>query len=305
METLKSISLKDVEVLKMLNFLKMDFYRLFKQKSTYIILAVAAGIVLMTIGTTRLEQELIASGTMPQSAIDALYAASESSVSVGLNANPSIAWFDKNTVIPMSELAETTIRSGILSVLVVVFAVLFVFAERKNGYIKNLVGKKNFKAKLYLSKMAVVAVYTVFIFAAAYFATWLLGIILLQNPIDYTFSSAAVAAMFGQLLYNIVLGLFTTLLVCLLENTTVPIVVGSLLCTGIFSLVYSLVDKVVYKLSDAKDFMLSSFLPSGQLTRMLISSDSGTIVKGFVVLAVFMVIYVVVTFIIAEKKDVN
>lgn len=296
----------------MLKFLKMDFYRLLKQKSTIIIMAVAVGIVLMTVGTTRLEQALIESGNMPKEALEMLLQTQEGSeagvsdiMSVGMNVNPSLEWMNPETEIPFFELVELITTSGMLTILVIVFAVLFGYAERKNGYIKNLVGQKHFKAKLYFSKMVAVSVYAIVLFAFTYLITLLFGVLLLKNPISFSASGNTIAAMFGQLLVNIVFGVFTVLLVAILEGTTVPIIIGTLICTGVSALLYSLVDKLVYKLADVKDFVLSSFLPSGQLKTMLHSSSGSTITKGVVVLLVFMVIYLVATFISAEKKDVN
>lgn len=297
----------------MLNFIKMDFYRLLRQKSTWILLLIVAAVIFITIGTTRLEQSLVENGTMPEEVVSLLASTQEgeendvnlSTVSVGMNVNPSVEWMNPDKEISFFELAELTTSSGMLTIIVVIFAVIFGFAERKNGYIKNLVGRKHFKAKLYFSKIAVVAVYTVVIFVIAYLMTALLGLLLMKNPIDFAISGSIISAMLGQLLTNIVIGLFTILLVTVFEGTTVPIVVGSLISMGVLTLIYSLVDKLVYKLFDVQNFVMAGYFPSGQIKRMVSSSDGSTIANGFIVLLIFMVIYLAGVYIVSEKKDIN
>lgn len=51
--------------------------------------------------------------------------------------------------------------SGIYLLFSVIFVMIFVSSENKNGYIKNIGGQVRHRSQLFISKMAVIGIYTV------------------------------------------------------------------------------------------------------------------------------------------------
>lgn len=302
----------------MLKFLKMDFYRLIKQKSTLILLLISIGIVLMSVGAIRLEAEMLNSSDTPAELSSILVSSMENTdddkndegvfsgvESIGMSVNANLLWMNEDNEISVFELAETSVKSGMLAILVIVFAVIFGYAERKNGYIKNLVGQKKYKAKLLLSKFTVTAVFTAVLFVVVYISTFALAPLLLKNPLNYSVTGGAVISILAQYLIHMALGAFTVLLIVIFENSTVPIVIGTLICMGVFRLLYDLVSKLVKLLFDGSNFSLADYLPSGQLPQLTIGAAGEVIARGIAVAVIFIVGYLVAAGVIAEKKDVN
>lgn len=297
----------------MLNFMKMDFYRVLRQKSTYIMLAIVVGIVIMTAGFTRLEQELLQSEAMPEDTKQLLTATMEKSgeeavsedvTGIGMNVNPAYEWMDPEYEILIWDLVEQPVQSGMLAIIVIVFVVVFGFAERRNGYIKNLVGQKHFKSRLWLSKLIVVAFFTTLLFVTLILATMLLGSIIMKNPFSFSLSGATAVKLFAQYLVHLSIGAFTMLIVVIFEGTTVPIVIGTLMCMGIFGVIYNLINSLIYRLFD-KVVAIANYVPSGQLKLLKGQVSSGNVTRSIVVALVFMGVYMISFCFIAEKKDVS
>lgn len=297
----------------MLKFIKMDFYRVSRQKSTFIFLAIVVGIVLMTLGATRLEQELLNSDLLTAEETQIFTSTMEMTDSadsgilaggIGMNVNPSLEWMDPDSEVPVFEFAEQPLKGGMIAILIMVYAVIFGYAERRNGYIKNLVGEKHFKAKLLLSKMSVVAVFTAVVFLVLYLAMMLFAPLIMMNSISYSISGDMFLAIIAQYAVHLALGAFTLLLTIIFEGTTLPIVIGTLLSMGIFGLLYNLINSLILKLFD-KVVSVANYLPSGQLRLMNGGAADGDISRGFIVAGVFIVLYLILACFIAEKKDVK
>ena len=148
----------------MLNVIKMDLYKLFKMKSFYVvtIIAIVFGIIMAmslmpeTSDTNTSSNKTVIESTDKNSADSDLQDNSE--VKIGVQIDTSGI---KNTTPNAVYVYGKLLSSGIYLLFSVIFVMIFVSSENKNGYIKNIGGQVRHRRQLFISKMAVIWIYTV------------------------------------------------------------------------------------------------------------------------------------------------
>ena len=156
----------------MLNIIKMDLYKMFKMRSFYVvnIIAIAFGVIMaMNIMPTSVE-----TSTSESVAIENADKNSSSSntkdepdANIGIQVDTSgLKDVTQNAVFVYGKL----LSSGIYVLFSVIFVMIFVSSENKNGYIKNIGGQVKHRRQLFVSKMITIGIYTV-LFDALMFLT--------------------------------------------------------------------------------------------------------------------------------------
>ena len=147
----------------MLNVIKMDLYKMFKMKSFYVvtIIAMAFGIIMAmnlmpeTSDTNTSSNKTVVESTDKNSASDS---EDNSEVKIGVQIDTTGI---KNTTPNAVYVYGKLLSSGIYLLFSVIFVMIFVSSENKNGYIKNIGGQVRHRRQLFISKMAVIGIYTV------------------------------------------------------------------------------------------------------------------------------------------------
>lgn len=148
----------------MLNVIKMDLYKLFKMKSFYVvtIIAIVFGIIMAmslmpeTSDTNTSSNKTVIESTDKNSADSDLQDDSEAKIGVQIDTSGI-----KNTTPNAVYVYGKLLSSGIYLLFSVIFVMIFVSSENKNGYIKNIGGQVRHRRQLFISKMAVIGIYTV------------------------------------------------------------------------------------------------------------------------------------------------
>lgn len=147
----------------MLNVIKMDLYKMFKMKSFYVvtIIVMAFGIIMAmnlmpeTSDTNTSSNKTVVESTDKNSASDS---EDNSEVKIGVQIDTTGI---KNTTPNAVYVYGKLLSSGIYLLFSVIFVMIFVSSENKNGYIKNIGGQVRHRRQLFISKMAVIGIYTV------------------------------------------------------------------------------------------------------------------------------------------------
>jgi len=147
----------------MLNVIKMDLYKMFKMKSFYVvtIIAMAFGIIMaMNLMPETSDSNTSSNKTMVESTDKNSASDSEdnSEVKIGVQIDTTGI---KNTTPNAVYVYGKLLSSGIYLLFSVIFVMIFVSSENKNGYIKNIGGQVRHRRQLFISKMAVIGIYTV------------------------------------------------------------------------------------------------------------------------------------------------
>lgn len=123
-----------------MNLIRMNLYRFIKTKSVYVILIIAAFLAgFLTLDMVSEDGQAINQEILQQEGIDVDQTAG---ITIGLNILTSA-----------SEMTGELVGSGMILVLIAIFAALFSNAERAGGYLKNLNACAGTKAQIFLAKM--------------------------------------------------------------------------------------------------------------------------------------------------------
>ena len=122
----------------MLNLIKMELYRLFHSTSTWILFFFTISAAVFTVVMTKIDVSGMASrtGTEAEQAGE-----QEIDFAFGIYTETKEEWADGEVL--FSELLGSELASGMFLILVTIFVSVFVHAEQKNGYLKNIADRKS------------------------------------------------------------------------------------------------------------------------------------------------------------------
>ena len=217
----------------MLNLLHMDLHRMGRSAATWVLVACAALVGLFCVAMT--DGDIQAMADDPQYLAEIQAAGSEDRT-VGIYVESDANWI--SGPIGAGDVVSAEFHSGLPALLCVIFTALFVFAEQKNGYVKNIAGQFPHRGMLAASKLLAVALVVLLFLGAFTLAVLLAG----QGFWGDRFQLDALPAL-GKLLgvqYLLHLGLcaLVLLLTVVLRGSALPMVVG-ILAVLIFGMGYS------------------------------------------------------------------
>ncbi|MDE6639284.1 MAG: ABC transporter permease subunit [Acetatifactor sp.] len=235
----------------MFNLIKMNFYRLFHQKSFYVMIAVAAFIgwfmVFMIWMTPRLEEKAQdARNAREQTSQTGEEAESNAGFHVGIMVGGTEG---EELPVPQSgefnlaEFVDEFFTSGFTMILISVGAALIANSERKRGFIKNLGGQMKPRGMLIVSKLPVILFELVALYAAIILSFTLFGRIYYDR-----FTAGNIPVMCKVVLVQLLLGLAFGALVMLVctaaRNAAAGIFAGIVVASGLFPYVYFFINRL-------------------------------------------------------------
>lgn len=150
----------------MLKVIKMDLYRMFKSKYTYIVLAAA---MLMMFASVFMTQQDISYYQQTPSAMETLRETGDE-VNWGIYIGQVSPEWCTGAKIPLPELVSMNIQSKLLLMFLVAFIALFAGNEIRTGFIKNIAGQTRHRWELVIGKLLSIAIFTAVLLVAAILA---------------------------------------------------------------------------------------------------------------------------------------
>lgn len=156
----------------MLNLLRMDLHRMGRSASTWVILACTVLVALFCVAMTDGDIQDMADDPQYLAQVQGEGAGTQNR-SVGIYVEADANWVDGP--IEAGDIVSAEFHSGMLALLCVIFTAMFVYAEQKNGYVKNLAGQFPHRGLLVLSKLLAVALQVLVMAAVFALVTLLAG----------------------------------------------------------------------------------------------------------------------------------
>lgn len=298
----------------MFNLIKMNFYRLFHQKSFYVMIAVAAFIgwfmVFVIWMAPRLEEKA-------QSARNTREQASQTDEETGSNAGfhvgimiggsegedipesePSVVVFN------VAEFLDEFFSSGFTMILISVGASIIANAERKRGFIKNLGGQMKPRGMLIVSKLPTI----LFEIAAMYTAT-VLSIVLFGRVYYEHYTLGNVPAMCKTIVVQLLLGLAFGALVMLVctaaRNAAAGIFAGIAVASGLFPYVYFFINRIATAyLGAPAEFDISRCSLDYYLSCITSEAAGKDVATALIVGVVYLLLASAAGCLVMEKRDI-
>ena len=291
----------------MFNLIKMDLYRMFHSVSTWVILLLTVGVAVFCFAATNIDIELMAED--PQYAEKMLdeteeeEAAASQELQLGISAESDPHWIYGD--IDAGDLLSIEIKSGIVTLLVVIFAAIFANAAQKNGYIKNVAGQLPDRGMLVLSQLAAMAVQIllmILIFAAVVVAS---GMIFWGDRVSFGSVSDILRLLGIQYLLNMGFAALILFLTILTKSSAFSMTAGILMILRVLTPVYSIINRAVGQISSSWKFDINSYVLEGNINMAGIDASAEILVRAVVVGAAFLILSTVFAMLILKKRDVR
>lgn len=256
----------------MLNIIRMDLHRFIRSKSLYIITAACMAITAFM--------------------MYALNFSIDNAAELGITPLHSI-----------DEFASEFFIGNFLIVFIIIFAVIFMNAEYKYGFNKNIYSLTDNKFKFVLSKIIMVTLFTVILYAASLLVVviscWITGDLRFNNPKGF-------AALIGiGILAHVSIVSITVAIFNLARHSTVPMIIG-MLYVLMGNMLFNLINFLVGRVFHVSDFMISKYTSLGNITLHLSDVSSiATNVRCIIVAIIMLIVGMLIGTLALEKKDVK
>ena len=288
----------------MLNIIKMDLYKMFKMRSFYVvnIIAIAFGVIMaMSMVPTSFKtstSESVAIENADNSG--GSNTKDEPDANIGIQVDTSgIKDVTQNAVFVYGKL----LSSGIYVLFSVIFVIIFVSSENKNGYIKNIGGQVKYRRQLFASKMINVGIYTVLFDALMFLTEIIVWMVCLKKL------SLGVGSFNGYISFIIfqVLLQYTFMMVCAtIEVVTKSRVFGMTaavcLAIGMGTIICMAIDVGVKRITGL-EIALEKYLITTKINSIVPGISMTQQSKLIIFIVVYLIVVAAVGMISMEKRD--
>lgn len=289
----------------MFNIIKTELYRLVRMNSFYIMIFVSFGLAfllmwLLTFDMTYMETEFekTDSGIVAVTETD-----DESSAEIGISMEADESWID-NDITLSSYLAAVT-QSGVLLILLSIFSSMYVYAEQKTGYIKNIAGQLSFKGILGISKLAGIAVQVLTVSASFIAGTVIAGKIIFGDKFIVGDVSLLMTLIGIELLLHFAYASLVSMMCILARSSAFSMTAGILMTSGMPIFIYSGINYLLHKTSLFKNANVSKLGLDTQIFNIAASIESGELARPVITGIVYIVISAVISAVVMQKREIK
>lgn len=284
----------------MFNLIKMNFYRLFHQKSFYICVAAAAlagwFMVFLVWMTPKLEAEIDARATEEKGFVEGFH--------VGYVGEMTGEPAPVLEIFNVADFMDEFLTSGIGWILISVSVPLIVNADRKRGFIKNLGGQMKPRGMLALAKLPVILFDSTVIYMAAGLSIALFGRLYYAK-----YTPGNVSLLCRTLLVQLVLALaFGTLLmvVCMLaRSASAGILAGIAVSMGAVNFICAQVSKfAVAYLGASMEFDLARYTLDYYASAVFTATPNSVVTAALLAGAAYLAAAAAAGYFIMKKRDI-
>lgn len=296
----------------MFNAIRMDVYRLFKTKSTYIILVIMLALSVMGTGLmsvmtemTGAERQQVQTEQMSDNADyvgeddqfneDTEGAQSQLSVSVS-EIDPDE---NDNSVLSFAMSDISGLQAGLF---IIIFTVLFSMADINSGFIKSIGGQVKGRGVLIVSKMVAIAIFTAIVIIAD-FLTELIAVNIFFDDAVVGSASEIVRLLSSQFVLNFALAVLMMAIAIIIKNNVVSMIIGVCMCSGIFELIFMGINYLMDKIG-FDDFDINNILITGKIQNVTIGADAADIGYALLTAAIYIAVSVLAVYNVFKHRDI-
>ncbi len=223
----------------MINLTKMNIYRMLHMKSMYIVLFCLLAFGAFGAYVSNLE----ISGKLDQIAQQAEEEETQILAGVEISKEPETSGFginverpvsDGNSQLDFQEYFCADISSGLMLIFFSIATALFVYAEEKTGFVKNISGQTRHKAYIYLSKLGALLLY--YLISMVFYGILLFIMLKYFHGSELAFGMEHAGRAFRtvslQFLLHTAFASGLVMLVTICKSTTIAITIGILSACG-------------------------------------------------------------------------
>lgn len=279
----------------MSNFIRMELYRLIKTKSFLVaVIAAVCAAAFSVYGFYWEFTQLQDGGITPD-----MFSESDSAVDTGIIINANVDWI--SGTVPFRDIISGIVNSGMVLLIIAIFVPLYVNAEYKTGYIKNLISRMENRSKLVIPNMLGSAVIVLTLLAVIVASGFLCSVILFGNALSLETSADFAAFLAIQLFLHIGYAVFLQFLCCATFSSTAPLAAGLILSLGMAE---SVISAAVSALTDNAERILKLF-PVYNVRNLTVNASGAALMQSLAVGVIFIIVCAAAAVITLKKKDIR
>lgn len=296
----------------MFNAIRMDVYRLFKTKSTYIILVIMLAMSVMGTGLMSVMTEMTGAERQQvqteQMSDNADYAGeddqfNEDTEGAQSQLSVSVSEIDPdendNSVLSFAMSDISGLQAGLF---IIIFTVLLSMADINSGFIKSIGGQVKGRGVLIVSKMAAIAIFTAIVIIAD-FLTELIAVNIFFDDAVVGSASEIVRLLSSQFVLNFALAILMMAIAIIIKNNVVSMIIGVCMCTGIFELIFMGINYLMDKIGFS-DFDINNILITGKIQNVTIGADAADIGYALLTAAIYIAVSVLAVYNVFKHRDI-
>lgn len=277
----------------MLNLIRMNLLKVMKMKSLYVISVVAALFCVILVVDAVSEIKIDLDGTVTEQEQQTQEESNDPNA-LGLTV-------DTNTLPSVLDYECEFYRSGILALLLSIFAVIYACGERGCGFLKNLTVCAPKKWYIVVARMSSMLVFflleSILTLTVMMITNALLGGYMAAGSV-----SAFLPAMFLQLLLHMALTAFVFAVVELSRNSMISMIVGIFISMGVGSVIVSGICDFIGKLT-SRELPFAGWLICTRIKMTALPLDTVLIPGTLLVGTLTLLGYLVISSLLIEKRD--
>lgn len=289
------------------NVIKMDFKRMVKSKFTWVILVSFFALLCFMVAMISDEYRWFekAQAEMTPEQIENYQRQEESygeeNVGMSLTGVDDMFEGDKMSLMVM---VQQMLSSKIILIFLTIFTVLLVNGEQKTGFIKNIAGQVRNRGQLVFSKFLLSMLYIVAMLVLMVAACAISGVIF-YGAVNFAMTGSFLLFLLYQFLLHTAFVAIIVACTVLLNNSAGSIAVGILISLGVTSYLYGFIDTMIRKVNPESTLVMMDYVPTGNISGLVIGAQGGDVTRALVVAAVFIVGCVVLGMGVMKKRDVR
>lgn len=284
----------------MLNYIKMDLYRMFRMKSFYVVGILLAAATIFTTSMSVLDYNMMKEEYEKNPQIyEQEISSDEEPVNLGMEVTIPAS---PGEMVTVYDQVYANLHGKFIALFMVIFAVLFSASDMSSGYIKNIGGQMKNRGALVLSKAFALFVYTVLA---------MLFYLIIQTAVqavcfpEFQTGSLKDLAVYAatQLILHYALLLICMAVTIISRSKVFSMTFAVLLCMNVMVIIYSTVDKIIAKLG-IEDFNLIRYTVTGRMSLLEMSPSAEACMKALLVAVLFGAAVILLSGQIFRKRDI-
>lgn len=280
------------------NVLKMDLYRMFRSKVTWLCVL---GTIIMMLFSIFMTSSDIDYYTIHQEELVQVEGKADGSEDWGIYIGSVMPAWCRGEEVPIVDLFASNIQSKIMLIFLVVFLVDFVNSENKCRFLQNIAGQVSNRGTIVLSKIVITVIYSVI---QLFGVCTIIGISsqIFLGYINLEGLAGSVLFFLMQLLLQIAFGTLVIFIVMLTQSTIASMVIGLLLSSGMIQVLDPLFMGV---LDRSRSFSVMYYTLSGNIGRLRADSSTAIYLQAFIIAIVVLAITGFISMHTIQRRDVE
>lgn len=282
----------------MFNFIKMDFYRMIKNRMMWVCLIATMVMMATSVLLTKSDIKYYEQNPKLLETVEEQMSGTED---WGVYIGSTLPEWCKGHSVITDTLIANNIQSKLLLIFLVVFFVGYITAETKSGFLQHIATTKQNRKNIIISKMIMALNFTILQFvlavvsivAVSYFAFGYLKIINLNKLIIF---------LIVEIFLQVAFSSFIIMLVTITRNRIISVFIGLLSSAGLLQVIDPIIQTITSK---SGEFSIMPYSIVGNIGTVSINSTVGIFTRAIIVMVIAFAFFTFISIYVFEKRDVE